>query len=459
VRRVTRRLVLPVLLLTLAPAGGARAAFPGANGVVSFSSQGDLWTVRADGQGVTRLTTTPEGEAQSAWAPDGTRIAYRRRAPDESGPLQVFVMNADGADQHRVSASDVNDTQPGWSPDGRIVFRRSPRGANPDADIWVMDADGGNVHPLVQSAGADERYPVFSPDGTKLAFTSNRDGQYELYVAAADGSAPVRLTTNPGYDSAPSWSPDGTQIAFERGATLDDEPSKDIWVMRADGSDQRRLTSTAGVDEGPAWSPDGTQIAFTSGRDGNSEIYRMNADGSSPVRLTTMPTLEESPDWQPLPVTSPPPPLPPAAPPAAQPPPQSQPSAPSAGAADTDRDGLTDARERRLGTSPLDRDSDDDGISDGAEVRRLHTDPRRRDTDRDGLTDGVETGARRPVTDPPGRVRGTDLRRFRADADPRTRTDARRRDTDGDGRADGVEDRNHNGRRDRGERDPRRRGA
>jgi len=125
---------------------------------------------------------------------------------------------------------------------------------------------------------------------------------------------------------------------------------------------------------------------------------------------------------------------------------------------DDDGDSLSDDAERFLRTSPTDRDTDDDGLSDSVE-ERLGTSGRLADTDRDRLPDGLEAGVRRPLADPPGRVRGTDRRRFRRDLDPRTRTSPLRRDTDRDGRIDGVEDRNRNGRLDRGETDPRRRDA
>jgi hypothetical protein len=118
---------------------------------------------------------------------------------------------------------------------------------------------------------------------------------------------------------------------------------------------------------------------------------------------------------------------------------------------DDDNDGIGDRAEVRRGTSPTDRDSDDDGIPDGSERK---TDPRRADTDRDHIPDGVERGVVTPVPDPPGAARGTDPRRFRPDLNPRTRTSAVRADTDRDGLADGREDRNRNGRRDRGESDP-----
>lgn len=438
----------------------AQATFPGTSGRLAFSSQGDIWTVTPAGTGLLQLTATAdEDEAQAVFSPDGTRIAYRRR-PTAGEAYQVYVMNADGSDQRRVSTSADNQTQPAWSPDGRmLVFRRSPRG-NSDGDVWAMNLDGSNPHALVTTPGADERYPVFSPDASRLAFTSSRDGQYEVYAASADGAAPLRLTTHAGYDSAPSWSPDSGRLAFERGAELDDDPTKDIWVMRADGTNPVQLTSTAGVDEGPAFSPDATQIAFTSGRDGNYEIYRMGADGSGQTRVLALPTMEESPDWQAL--GGPAGPGPGAGPGTAAPVPPGGTTGPSkrvTAAPDQDADGLTARRERTLGTSDLDRDSDDDGLSDTREAPRGGTYPSRRDSDRDGLSDGVEQGVRRPVADPPGRVRGTSRARFRADADPRTRTNAAHRDTDRDGRADGREDANHNGRVDRGERDPRRRRA
>jgi hypothetical protein len=123
---------------------------------------------------------------------------------------------------------------------------------------------------------------------------------------------------------------------------------------------------------------------------------------------------------------------------------------------DNDTDGLSDDAERLLGTSPHDMDTDDDGLSDSVE-ETLGTNPRRLDSDRDGLTDGQELGVRRGLPDRTSRVTGTDRRRFRRDLDPRSHTNPRRRDTDRDGMPDGREDRNHNGRRDRGETDPRRR--
>src|ERR671910_494684 len=131
-------------------------------------------------------------------------------------------------------------------------------------------------------------------DGTKLAFTSDRDVNREIYVMnAQDGSNQTNLTDNPAADEFPTWSPDGTKLAFTSSA--------DIYVMNAqDGSNQTRLTVDPATDEFPSWSPDGTKLAFTSDRDGNTEIYVMNAqDGSNQTRLTDNGASDSLASWSP----------------------------------------------------------------------------------------------------------------------------------------------------------------
>lgn len=316
--------MLVVLGVAAAPAG---ASFPGAPGRVIFSAGGDLHTALPGTAGVQDLTATPGvEEAQAAWSPDGTRIAFRVGTAGTSDVLQIAVMNADGSGRAVVTSGDHHSTQPSWSPDGRrIVFRRSVPGVNLSGDVWVMGADGSSPHELLALPG-DERYPSLSPDGTRLAFTTHPSSadDVEVAVAGADGSGPAAITDNAIFDSAPSWSPDGGRLAFERGPAGDD-PGNDVWSMAAAGGDERQLTTAAGLDEGPVWSPDGTRIVFTSTRAGTSDIWTMRADGGDQQALTALPGKEESPDWQALPAPSPAPPAGPA--------PAVTPTTPSASAA------------------------------------------------------------------------------------------------------------------------------
>jgi Tol biopolymer transport system component len=187
---------------------------------------------------------------------------------------------------------------------GKIAFTSNRNGAVIDIrkseDIWVMNADGSGLIRLTTDPASDGR-PDWSPDGRRIAFSSNRvgppGGPSDIWVMNADGSGQTRLTTDPADDSFPSWSPDGGRIAFET--------DEDIFVMNADGSGQSRLTTDPNSDIFPTWSPDGNRIAFSSDRSqpgtNNFDIWVMHVDGSGLVRLTTDPGGDFAPSWQALP--------------------------------------------------------------------------------------------------------------------------------------------------------------
>jgi TolB protein len=302
-------------------APAADAAWPGVNGRLSLTQRvpagpgisranRDIFAYARDGDaGRVRLTSSLDNEEQSSWSPDGRRITFKRRDA-------VWVVDADGSGLRSLTeivTDGHNSTQPAWSPDGtQLVFRDNTALAPANvADIWIMDAPiagapgGTNIRALVTQPG-DERYPSFSPDGTRLVFRGDADGvdssgDEEIYVADADGSNIVQLTDDDVADSAPSWSPDGTRIAFE---SERDGADREIYVMHADGTGVVRLTDNDVHDEGPVISPDGRLIAFTRADTPTAagDIWTMNVDGSGAAPLSETPIIEESPDWQALPI-------------------------------------------------------------------------------------------------------------------------------------------------------------
>ena len=177
---------------------------------------------------------------------------------------------------------------------GRIAFASNRNGR---WNIYVMNADGSDLTRLADDP-ANDRGPGWSPDGQRIAFHSDRDLTiYGIYVMNADGSDLTRLTDWSGNSWYPDWSPDGRRIAFY--SDREGDGAHDIYVMNADGSGVTRLTDGSGDDGYPDWSPDGQRIAFNSDLDGDSEIYVMNADGSGVNKLTDNSAGDASPSWSP----------------------------------------------------------------------------------------------------------------------------------------------------------------
>jgi len=158
-----------------------------------------------------------------------------------------------------------------------------------------MRSDGTNQVRLTNSPALDFE-PDWSPDGTRIVFTTDRDNAgYEIYVMNADGTVPVRVTANIGADFQPNWSPDGQRIAFQSNR----DGNLEVYVMDADGSNQTRLTTTPSQQAlfvgTPVWSPDGTRIAYE--RAGRISI--MNGDGTGDVALPPVGSVDIDPSWRP----------------------------------------------------------------------------------------------------------------------------------------------------------------
>jgi len=285
----------------------AEAAFPGNNGKIAFVSNrdvgaGEIYTISPTGGTADRINFTNYSK-HPAWSPDGSRIAF------VSTDNQIFVMKADGSGRRQITNTPTAKQEPAWSPDGtRIAYVANSFDVDQqtDLEIWVINADGSGRTQVTNNSFPDTQ-PAWSPDGSKIAFVSSRTGDTNrnVYVMNSDGSgAAANLTPNTadplyqGNDDGPSWSPDGSQIAYSNGIS-----DSDVWTMNANGSGKTNLTdANTGEDVEPAWFPDGNKIAYvaTSG-DTDRNIYVMNANGSGQGPINTNTSNDITPDWQPIP--------------------------------------------------------------------------------------------------------------------------------------------------------------
>jgi len=214
----------------------------------------------------------------------------------DGGYDNIYMMSVGSPDLVRLTQDQTNYFSGPFSPDGtRLLFTSF---GLTHSYVGVMNVDGSDRMDLSNHPDSDEAFPAWSPDGNQVAFTSRRDGNNEIYIMKADGSDPKRLTHSPKDDFAPAWSPDGKQIAF-----VSDRDNAtgiySIYLMNADGSGINRLTSGLGNDYSPAWSPEGNRIAFRSVQNGQSDIYLINKDGSGMTNLTNNPAEDWSPAWSP----------------------------------------------------------------------------------------------------------------------------------------------------------------
>jgi len=216
------------------------------------------------------------------------KIVYR------NGDL-IFIMNADGSGQTLVYEGPSLDHQPACSPDGeRIAFTSNYRpGHWQEWGLYVMNVDGSGQTSLTDDPYYWGESPSWTPDGTKIAYDGGGIMGGGIYLVRPDGTDRTFLTSLAPLGDGISWSPDGTKYAFT-------DNNKQINVINADGTDRISLTNNAYFNSNPDWSPDGTKIVFGSYRGQGSDLYTMNsADGSDETRLTFTDNYAGLPDWSP----------------------------------------------------------------------------------------------------------------------------------------------------------------
>ena len=233
---------------------------------IAYSRSGHIWTANLDGSGRKRITSGSGDYYQPAWAPGGDKIAYIQAEP-YAGWSHIWTVNADGTGRTKLTHGDeMHDAHPDWSPDGNsIAFERNTQRSISSGDnsvtvtdrdryVVVMDSDGRN-ETVLASGGSWESSPVWSPDGTEIAYVSdNRVG-----VMNRDGTE-QRIVGGAVWNRGLSWSPDGRWIAFAKGS---DASGVDIVALKVDGRGEFQITDVEGWPLDPKWSPDGQRIAFT----------------------------------------------------------------------------------------------------------------------------------------------------------------------------------------------------
>jgi Tol biopolymer transport system component len=183
----------------------------------------EISVMNADGSGTRTLTRTAANDWSPAWSPDGERIVF---ASTRRYPLSLWTMRADGRNVRRLTRGV--DEYPSWSPDGAWIAYGH---GQPDGDIWAVRPDGSDAHALTHDVD-NEWLPAWSPSGDRIAFVRGYENDTAIWIMKSDGSGQRRLTNGP-HDTAPAWAPDGKRLVFSRNDTL--------YLVNSNGNDALSL--------------------------------------------------------------------------------------------------------------------------------------------------------------------------------------------------------------------------
>lgn len=242
-----------------------------AGGRLAFSAyrhgNWDIYTIRADGTDLRRITTDPAEDRAPSWSPDGTQLAFQS---NRDGNWEIYVVSLNDLVAHRLTFDVHYDGAPAWSPDGKRIAFESYR--NGDLDIFVMNADGSEQSDLTIRCSAADFAPAWSPDGNYLAFTSTRMGDSDLFIMDVRTLEASQWTDSPRPEDSAVWSHDGQFLAFVQ----DEAERREVYLGKVaespiKGGQILRLTWSS-RDEFPVWSPTGDRIAYISHQHTNQDI-------------------------------------------------------------------------------------------------------------------------------------------------------------------------------------------
>ena len=239
------------------------------------SGSAEIYVINTGGKGLVQLTSNKASNHSPIWSPDGTKILF---ASEGDHQWDVYLMNADGSEQKRLTNQAGDDGHPHWSPDGKRVIFNSAR-TTPDLkaewskqfhEVFAMNADGSDVKQIT-NAKTVSTYPSFSPDGKRVCFRRVVDApgyqwdltssprNSEVFVMNADGTDAINLTKNGAFDAWPMWSPDGKKILFSSNRAGPANIGQ-LYVINPDSSGLQRITDGPGSFVQPSWSRDGKRI-------------------------------------------------------------------------------------------------------------------------------------------------------------------------------------------------------
>ena len=245
------------------------------NNAINF----EVFTTNADGSNILQHTHNTAFESEIAWSPDGNALSFKSY---RDGNDEIYILDLISGEEKNITKSPRREGSPEWSKDGSLIYFQS------DRDIESGELYSYNVRTEVILRLTDNDFneigATWSPDGLRIAFTSNQDGDDDIYIMDVSGDNLIQVTNNELMDWSPRWSPDARKILFTYG-----DWNTEIFELRLiDLELKTEETILKEVDSGNAtWNPSGTKIAFGSPKSGSGEIYILNMSTKTEIKITS----------------------------------------------------------------------------------------------------------------------------------------------------------------------------